>query len=54
MDLFEQFYHESEFWLPENTTWKDISKYNNLNKLDLSIPIYLAIFIYMIRLIFER
>ena len=47
-------YHNSEFWLPKNTTWKDINKYNNLNKLDLKIPIYLAILIYLIRIFFER
>jgi hypothetical protein len=54
MNLFNQIIEKSESLLPENITWNEINKYNHLYEFDLKKPIFIAFFLYVMRLLFER
>ena len=54
MNLFNQIIEKIESLLPENITWNEINKYNHLYEFDLKKPIFIAFFLYVMRLLFER
>lgn len=54
MNLFNQIIEKSESFLPENITWNEINKYNQIYEFDLKKPIFIAFFLYFMRLLFER
>jgi hypothetical protein len=44
-----------KFWLPNNYSWSELNKHDALNFDNLiSIPMIVAVLLYIIRIIFER
>lgn len=55
MNFLNEFVWNDEFWLPNNTTWVELRKYNNFSHYNLIfIPCCISILLYLMRLSFER
>ena len=55
LEKISNFFLNEKFWLPNNFTWAEINKYNNLSYKNIVVyPIIIAITLYLIRIIVER
>lgn len=55
LDNKEIFILTNKFWLPKNYTWNDLSQYVRYEpKYSLYYPVFTAIALYVIRIVFEK